>query len=70
MEIKKQNGRYYVNELDLEELISNRKYIVKFVNNEVDYLKSIKANKELWQEEYATRIKVLEEIKEMLKLRR
>lgn len=70
MEIKKQNGRYYVNELDLEELISNRKYIVKFVNNEVNYLKSIKASKELWQEEYTTRIKVLEEIKEMLKLRR
>lgn len=70
MEIKKQNGRYYVNELDLEELLSNRKYIIKFVNNEVDYLKSIKTNKELWQEEYATRIKVLEEIKEMLKLRR
>lgn len=69
MEIRKEKGRYYVNNLDLQELLSNRKYVMNYIKQDIDYLKSIK-NTKLWEDSYKTRMEVLEELLPLFNLRR
>lgn len=69
MEIRKEKGRYYVNNLDLQELLSNRKYVMNYIKQDIDYLKSIKDTK-LWEDSYKTRMEVLEELLPLFNLRR
>ena len=70
MKIVEKKGRVYINDLDIEEVLSNRKYVMNYINSEIGYLESIKNNKDLWKPEYNTRVEVLKELKEMFKLRR
>ena len=70
MKIVEKKGRVYINDLDIEEVLSNRKYVMNYINSEIDYLESIKNNKDLWKPEYNTRIEVLKELSGMFKLRR
>lgn len=69
MEIRKEKGRYYVNNLDLQELLSNRKYVMNYIKQDIEYLKSIK-NTKLWEDSYKTRMEVLEELLPLFNLRR
>lgn len=74
MKIEKKNGRYYVNDLDLQEVLSNRKYIQKFVNESIDeYTEMLKDNPSMIKSTYDNfkgKLQAYEIIKEKLKLRR
>lgn len=70
MKIVEKKGRVYINDLDIEEVLSNRKYVMNYINSEIGYLESIKNNKDLWKPEYNTRVEVLKELNGMFKLRR
>ena len=73
MEIKKENGRYYVNELDLQEVLSNRKHIVNYVNNQIIMVRRMLANSKYNQNTLLTlktRLKTLEDVKKELELRK
>ena len=73
MEIKKENGRYYVNELDLQEVLSNRKHIVNYVNNQIIMVRRMLANSKYNQSTLLTlktRLKTLEDVKKELELRK
>ena len=70
MEIKKEKGRYYVNNLDLQELLSNRKYVTNYIKTKIEYLENIKDNKELWEPEYQIKLETLRTIQKKMKLRR
>lgn len=65
MKIEKKNNKYYVNDLDLEEVMANRKYIVNYVNNQIEFLRNTKSfnyNKD--------KLDVLCDIKRRLELRK
>ena len=59
----------YVNDLDLQEVLSNRKYVMNYIKQDIDYLKNI-VNTKLWKPEYATRLETMEELYKLFKLRR
>ena len=69
MKLIEKNGRMYVNDLDLQEVLSNRKYVMNYIKQDIDYLNNIK-NTKLWKPEYATRLEAMEEIYKLFKLRR
>ena len=65
MKVEKKNNKYYVNDLDLEEVMANRKYIVNYVNKQIEFLRNTKAfnyNKD--------KLDVLCDIKRRLELRK
>ena len=73
MKIVKENGRYYVNDLDLEEVLANRKHLTNYINKEISLLENlleadfIKIEANLV---YKTRLKVLNDIRKEMKLRK
>lgn len=73
MEIKKENGKYYVNGLDLQEIISNRKHITSYVNNQIIIVRRMLADNKYNQSTIITlktRLKTLEDVKKELDLRK
>ena len=70
MKVKKENGKYYVNDLDLQEVLSNRKYVMNYITNEISNLENIRNSKELWKPEYDTKLKVLKDIHKKMQLRK
>lgn len=69
MKLVEKNGRMYVNDLDLQEVLSNRKYVMNYIKQDIDYLNNIK-NTKLWKPEYQTRLETMEELYKLFKLRR
>ena len=69
MKLVENNGRMYVNDLDLQEVLSNRKYVMNYIKQDIDYLNNIK-NTKLWKPEYQTRLETMEELYKLFKLRR
>lgn len=72
MKIQKINGKYYVNDQDLEEVMANRKYIINFVKKSIESYKDMLKNK-LPDEIYYSvkgKINVYETILDKLKLRK
>lgn len=45
MKIQKINGKYYVNDQDLEEVMANRKYIISFVKKSIESYKDMLKNR-------------------------
>ena len=72
MEIKKNNGRYYVNNLDLEELLSNRKHLINYLEEEISYLEDMKKDTELYTFTLKDKVRLhtLQEIRKEMNLRR
>jgi hypothetical protein len=73
MEIKKENGKYYVNGLDLQEILSNRKHITSYVNNQIIIVRRMLADNKYNQSTIITlktRLKTLEDVKKELALRK
>lgn len=73
MEIKKENGKYYVNGLDLQEILSNRKHITSYVNNQIIIVRRMLADNKYNQSTIITlktRLKTLEDVKKELDLRK
>nr|DAP38444.1 MAG TPA: hypothetical protein [Caudoviricetes sp.] len=73
MEIKKENGKYYVNGLDLQEVLSNRKHIISYVNNQIIIVRRMLADNKYNQSTIITlktRLKTLEDVKKELDLRK
>ena len=74
MKIKKEKGKYYVNDLDLEEVMANRKYIINFVKKSInDYKGMIEKNKEMLPNTYHNfkgKIQAYEDLLDRLKLRK
>ena len=72
MEIKKNNGRYYVNNLDLEELLSNRKHLINYLEEEISYLEDMKKDTELYTFTLKDKVRLntLKEIRKEMNLRR
>jgi CII-binding regulator of phage lambda lysogenization HflD len=72
MEIKKNNGRYYVNNLDLEELLSNRKHLINYLEEEISYLEDMKKDTELYEFTLKDKVRLntLQEIRKEMNLRR
>lgn len=65
MKIEKKNNKYYVNDLDLEEVMTNRKYVVNYINKQIEFLRNTKSfnyNKD--------KLDVLCDIKRRLELRK
>ena len=69
MKLIEKNGRMYVNDLDLQEVLSNRKYVMNYIKQDIDYLKNI-VNTKLWKPEHTTRLETMEELYKLFKLRR
>lgn len=69
MKLIEKNGRMYVNDLDLQEVLSSRKYVMNYIKQDIDYLNNIK-NTKLWKPEYVTRLETMEELYKLFKLRR
>ena len=72
MEIKKNNGRYYVNDLDLEELLSNRKHLINYLEEEIEYLEDMKKDSELYTFTLKDKVRLntLQEVRKEMNLRR
>lgn len=73
MEIKKENGKYYVNGMDLQELLSNRKHIISYLNNQIIIVRRMLADTKLTKSTITilkTRLKTLEDIKKELEMRK
>lgn len=72
MEIKKNNGRYYVNNLDLEEILSNRKHIINYLEEEIEYLEDMKKDTDLYTFTLKDKVRLntLKEIKKEMRLRK
>lgn len=74
MKIEKNNGRYYVNDLDLKELISNRKYVSNYIKDSIEqYTTLIKDNPDIEKAtlyKWKGRLKAYKEVQEKMRLRR
>jgi hypothetical protein len=72
MEIKKNNGRYYVNNLDLEELLSNRKHLINYLDEEISYLEDMRKDTDLYEFTFKDKVRLntLKEIRKEMNLRR
>ena len=72
MEIKKNNGRYYVNNLDLEELLSNRKHLINYLDGEISYLEDMRKDTDLYEFTFKDKVRLntLKEIRKEMNLRR
>lgn len=74
MKIIKEKGKYYVNDLDLEEVLANRKHIISYINKEIALVSNLLADTCTYSDftinTFKTRLKVLEDIKKELKLRK
>lgn len=74
MKVKKENGKYYVNDLDLEKVMANRKYIINFVKSSIEEYKDlIDKNKEMLPSTYHNfkgKIQAYEDLLDRLKLRK
>lgn len=65
MKVEKRNNKYYVNDLDLEEVMANRKYITRYIDKQIDFLKNTRNFN--WNKE---KLDVLYDIKRRLELRK
>lgn len=65
MKVEKRNNKYYVNDLDLEEVMANRKYITRYIDKQIDFLKNTRNFN--WNKE---KLDVLCDIKRRLELRK
>ena len=73
MKVIKENGKYYVNDLDLEEVLANRKHLISYINREISLLENLLNVENLKIETqlvYKTRLKVLNDIRKEMKLRK
>ena len=72
MEIKKNNGKYYVNNLDLEEILSNRKHIINYLEEEIEYLEDMKKDTDLYTFTLKDKVRLntLKEIRKEMRLRK
>ena len=73
MKIVKENGKYYVNDLDLEEVLANRKHLISYINREISLLENLLNVENIKIETqlvYKTRLKVLNDIRKEMKLRK
>lgn len=73
MKVIKENGKYYVNDLDLEEVLANRKHLINYINKEISLLENLLEAEVMKVETnlvYKTRLKVLNDIRNEMKLRK
>lgn len=72
MEIKKNNGRYYVNNLDLEELLSNRKHLINYLDEEINYLEDMRKSPEFYEFTFKDKVRLntLKEVRKEMNLRK
>ena len=42
MKVEKKNNKYYVNDLDLEEVMANRKYVLGYIEKQIEFLRRTK----------------------------
>ena len=66
-------SKYYVNGLDLQEVLSNRKHIISYVNNQIIIVRRMLADNKYNQSTIITlktRLKTLEDVKKELDLRK
>lgn len=68
MKVKKENGKYYFNDLDIEEVLANRKYVLYCIDTEINKLEFMKENGVL-EEKYKIKLDTLLNIKSKFKLR-
>ena len=72
MEIKKTNGKYYVNNLDLDEVLSNKKHLINYLDEEISYLENMRQNTDLYifTSKDKVRLNTLKEVRKETNLRR
>lgn len=73
MKVIKENGKYYVNDLDLEEVLANRKHLTNYINREISLVENLMSVENIKVEMnlvYKTRLKVLNDIRNEMKLRK
>lgn len=74
MKIVKNNGRYYVNDLDLKEVLSNRKYVSNYIKDSIEqYTQLLRDNPDIEKctlYKWKGRLKAYKEVQEKMRLRR
>jgi hypothetical protein len=74
MKIVKNNGRYYVNDLDLKEVLSNRKYVSNYIKDSIEqYTQLLRDNPDIERctlYKWKGRLKAYKEVQEKMRLRR
>jgi hypothetical protein len=73
MKVQKIYGKYYVNDLDLEEVMANRKYIINYIKKSIESYKdmlTINQIDNISSTRIRGKIKAYEDILEKLKLRK
>lgn len=74
MKIVKNNGRYYVNDIDLKEVLSNRKYVSNYIKDSIEqYTQLIRDNPDIEKctlYKWKGRLKAYKEVQEKMRLRR
>lgn len=74
MKVKKENGKYYVNELDLEEVMANRKYIINYIKKSQEECLQFLANNPLIDNNtryvFNGKLEVYKDLLDRLKLRK
>lgn len=73
MKVEKKHNKYYVNDLDLEEVMANRKYVVRFLNTEIGTLSNMIQDTTYGDKtirEMKIRLKTLKDIQSKMTLRK
>lgn len=71
MKLERKNGKYYANDLDLEEVLANRKYIINYLDKEIETLESIRSSKVVnWSTSYKVQLRTYQDIRNKLELRK
>lgn len=69
MKLEKKNNKYYVNDLDLEEVMANRKYVLNYINKQIDYLRGSKIFNKINKTD-DVKLDVLYDIRKKMELRK
>lgn len=73
MKVIKENGKYYVNDLDLEEILANRKHLKSWINKQIAITEGLLERDVLNHDlsvTYKARLKLLNDIRREMNLRK
>lgn len=74
MKVKKENGKYYVNDLDLEKVMANRKYIINYIKKSQEECLQFLANNTLIDNDiryvFKGKLEVYKDLLDKLELRK
>lgn len=71
MKLEKKNGKYYANDLDIQEVLANRKYVINYLEEQIETLENIRGSKVVnWGTSYKIQLRTYQDIRNKLELRK